>query len=73
VVVPDYRSMNPLLLHLAFESHDPVADSQRLIAAGSSLVEDLRLPDGSHLMMLRDPWGLAVQLCKRTTPLLASQ
>lgn len=68
--VPDYRSMNPLLLHLALASDDPSADARRLIAAGASLVEEVPLPDGSHLIMLRDPWGLAVQLCKRAKPLL---
>ena len=68
--VPDYRSMDPLIFHLAFVSTSPDIDSARLIAAGSSCVEHLRLPDGSHLVMLRDPWGLALQLCKRARPLL---
>ena len=68
--VPDYRSQNPLLFHLALASADPVADSKRLIAAGAVLVDEVHLPDGSHLMMLRDPWGVALQLCKRAQPLL---
>lgn len=68
--IPDYRNMNPLLFHLALASADPEADSQRLIAAGASWVEELHPPDGSHLVMLRDPWGLALQLCRRTRPLL---
>ena len=67
--VPDYRNMNPLLLHLALESADPSADSRRLVAEGAVLVEELRMDDGSHLIMLRDPWGLALQLCKRGKPL----
>lgn len=65
----DYRSMNPLLLHLAFTSEDPVAEKQRLIAAGATFDSEINLPDGSHLIMLRDPWGLPVQLCRRSTPL----
>lgn len=68
--VPDYRSMDPLLFHLALVSEDPTADSQRLIAAGGSMVDELRFPDGSHLIMMRDPWGIALQLCKRGTALL---
>lgn len=68
--VPDYGSMDPLLLHLAFTSLDPTADTKRLIAAGATLVEETQLPDGSHLVMLRDPWGLAVQLCQRAKPLV---
>lgn len=67
--VPDYAAMNPLQLHLAFTSSDPLADSQRLVVNGASLVDELHLPDGSLLVMLRDPWGLAIQLCKRQTPI----
>ncbi len=69
--VPDYAAMNPLLFHLAFVSESPSDDSARLIAAGATLVDELNLPDGSHLMMLRDPWGVALQLCKRATPLVS--
>ena len=68
--VPDYRKMNPLLFHLALSSADPDADSKRLIAAGATYVEEVRTPDGSHLMMLRDPFGVALQLCRRTKALL---
>jgi glyoxylase I family protein len=68
--VPDYTNMNPLLLHLAFVSIDPTADKDRLMKAGASLADEIRLDDGSHLVMLRDPWGLAIQLCKRGKPML---
>jgi glyoxylase I family protein len=68
--VPDYAGMDPLELHLAFDSQDPDADRQALVQAGATAVSDARLPDGSRLLMLRDPWGLALQLCARTTPLL---
>jgi len=68
--VPDYQAMDPLLLHLAFTSEDPSSDSKRLIAAGATFVSETNLPDGSHLIMLRDPWGLALQLCKRAKPLI---
>lgn len=67
--VPDYRSMDPLLFHLALASDDPSSDAARLAAAGASMVGETRLPDGSLLVMLRDPWGLALQLCRRATPL----
>jgi len=68
--VPDYATMNPLLLHLALVSNDPPGDRARLEAAGASYVEEVRLDDGTHLVMLRDPWGFPVQLCKRGTRLL---
>jgi catechol 2,3-dioxygenase-like lactoylglutathione lyase family enzyme len=68
--VPPYPSMNPLLLHLAFVSADPEKDKERLLSAGATLVEETRLADGTHLVMLRDPWGLAIQLAKRALPML---
>lgn len=69
--VPDYSMMNPLLLHLALVSANPEADQARLLAAGASYVEEVRLDDGTHLVMMRDPWGFPVQLCKRGRPFLA--
>lgn len=68
--VPAYRNMDPLLVHLAFVSAQPEEDKERLLKAGASLVTEQHLKDGSHLIMMRDPWGLAVQLCKRGVPML---
>ena len=68
--IPDYLHMDPLELHLAFDSSDPDADRDALVRAGATALSDDRLPDGSRLLMLRDPWGLALQLCARATPLL---
>lgn len=68
--VPDYKTMNPLIMHLAFVSDNPTHDKERLLQAGATPVSDEQLDDGSHLVMLRDPWGLALQLCKRSTPML---
>jgi catechol 2,3-dioxygenase-like lactoylglutathione lyase family enzyme len=70
--VPDYRRMNPLLVHLAYVSERPTEDKDRLLQAGASLETEQHLTDGSHLVMLRDPWGLAVQLCRRGVPMLAA-
>ena len=63
--VPDYPNMNPLLLHIAFSDVDPEKTRERLTSVGASFVEDVFLPDGGHLVMMRDPWGLSIQLCKR--------
>jgi glyoxylase I family protein len=68
--VPAYRSMHPLLVHLAFVSADPAREVERLQQAGACLVSDQQLEDGSHLVMMRDPWGLAIQFCKRAQPML---
>ncbi len=70
--VPSYALMDPLLVHLAFVSENPGEDMQKLQGAGAHLVEEQHLKDGSHLVMMRDPWGLAIQLCKRGTPMLSS-
>jgi len=71
--VPDYSSMDPLLLHLAFVTDHPQIEKEKLMKAGASEVSDTVLDDGSRLIMLRDPWGLALQLCKRAMPMLLCQ
>lgn len=68
--VPDYANMNPLLLHIAFVSNDPTAEQEKLIAAGATLYSDATNAEGTRLVMLRDPWGLPLQLCKREKPML---
>jgi len=68
--VPDYRNMNPLIVHIAYVSEDPSKDKDRLVKAGAKVVSDDHLDDGSHLVMLRDPWGVCIQLCKRGKPML---
>jgi catechol 2,3-dioxygenase-like lactoylglutathione lyase family enzyme len=65
-----FESLDPLMLHLAFVSESPADDADRLVDAGASKVSDDTLPDGTRLIMLRDPWGLAVQLVKRAKALL---
>jgi catechol 2,3-dioxygenase-like lactoylglutathione lyase family enzyme len=68
--VPDYPAMNPIRFHIAFASADPDASRAALVAAGATFVEERALPDGSRLLMLRDPWGMPLQVCKRPSPLL---
>jgi catechol 2,3-dioxygenase-like lactoylglutathione lyase family enzyme len=68
--VPDYHAMHPQRFHLAFDAPDPDAARAALVAAGATFVDEQTLPDGSRLVMLRDPWGLPLQLVKRAIPLL---
>lgn len=71
--VPDYCSMDPMLIHVAFLSDDLAADRDRLVAAGASIAEDLvTTPAGDEVLILRDPWGIALQLIKRAIPMLVS-
>ncbi len=69
--VPDYRAMNPLHLHVAFTCDDPGPAAERLVRAGAKLVSgpDTK-PNGDVLVMLRDPWGLPIQLCRRASPMV---
>lgn len=68
--VPDYTAMHPMQTHIAFLADDPDAASAELVAAGATLEDATDLPDGSRLVMMRDPWGLAIQLVRRPVPLL---
>ena len=62
---PDYKAMNSMTLHVAFVSEDVKADVDRLVAAGATL-EQLKLENPAfHMAILRDPWGVAIQLCRR--------
>lgn len=67
----DLPSVQPPALHLALLSVDPAADVKRLVAAGASIVADVHtLPTGDTFAMLRDPWGLPIQLVKRLMPMI---
>lgn len=69
--VATYRQRHPLELHLAFGSEDPAADGDRLIKAGATLFEAFKItPAGDRMIMLRDPFGLALQLVWRAQPML---
>ena len=73
VSVPDYKNMDPLLLHIAFLADDLAGTRDNLVAAGATLVDDIAFtPAGDQIVMLRDPWGFAVQLVRRKEPMLAA-
>ena len=61
----DFASMAPLQVHLAVASEDAEADSRRLQAAGATFVERCASAPGDVILLLRDPWGMAVQLVQR--------
>ena len=69
--VPDFSRIDPVLFHVAFLSDDLVADRDRLVAAGATIVTDIvTSPAGDQLLMLRDPWSIPLQLVKRAEPML---
>jgi catechol 2,3-dioxygenase-like lactoylglutathione lyase family enzyme len=65
---PAYAQQHPLVFHLAVVAADARAERARLEQAGATLFLEEPLPDGSLLIMLRDPWGVPLQLCQRATP-----
>jgi len=67
--IPDYASQDPLVLHLAFAVDDMTATKARLLAAGATEVSDVTQPSGTRLVMLRDPWGIPLQLTSRSVQL----
>lgn len=69
--VPDYAAMNPLILHIAFTVDDIDSVRTQLVEAGATAVGETTVaPNGDQLAIVRDPWGLAVQLVARVEPML---
>ena len=69
---PDYAAMNSMTFHVAFVSDDVKADVDRLVAAAAKL-EQLKLDSPAfHMAILRDPWGVAIQLCRREKTIFIS-
>lgn len=67
--IPDYAKQHWLVVHFAVVSTDAAADRARLEKAGATLATIDKLPDGSQVITMRDPWGVCVQLCQRAQPL----
>jgi len=69
--MPDYRKLDSLHLHIAFAVVDVSATRQRLLTAGATAEGEVSVTDtGDTLAMVRDPWGVPVQLVKRAKPLV---
>jgi glyoxylase I family protein len=69
--VPDYRAIDPVIGHIAFYAGDVEEARRRLIAAGATPEGEVQVtPGGDTLAMLRDPWGLPIQLAHRSTPMI---
>ncbi len=69
--VPSYKDLHHLNFHFAFAVADAEAARVGPLSAGAIDVEVVRPADGSVLYMLRDPWGVPLQICQRTHPFLA--
>ncbi len=66
----DLPSTDLLTLHLAFLADDVVEKHRQLLAAGATPLDaPTVIASGDQLAVIRDPWGLAVQLVKRAKPM----
>jgi glyoxylase I family protein len=69
--VPDYLAMHPMVFHIAWVVANIRDTCDRLLAAGATMADDVATTaSGDELAMLRDPWGVPLQLVKRARPLL---
>jgi hypothetical protein len=64
-MITEFSKQHPLTFHVAFVSENAQEDRLRLEKQGARFVEEVNKEDGSHLIMLRDPWGMPLQLCQR--------
>lgn len=60
-----FNDLHVLGFHIAFVSENSAKDRDRLTQKGAVLVEEVRPNEGSLLVMMRDPWGIPLQLCQR--------
>ena len=68
--IPDYWRMHPMTLHLAFCVSDVPGAVTKLTSAGATIVSDHETTEsGDEVAMLRDPWGIPLQLMKRAVPM----
>jgi len=63
--VTSFSEVHPGTFHVAFISENAKKDSMRLEKEGAVFVEEVLKEDGSHLIMLRDPFHMPLQLCQR--------
>ena len=67
--IPDYAKQDPLVFHLAFAVENIEETKNRLVGVGATFVSEQKTDNGSSLVMLRDPWGIPLQLVQRAVPL----
>jgi len=67
----EFSKINHPALHFAFTVDDARSIRTALIAAGATLAEELRETNtGDQVLVLRDPWGFAIQFIKRGEAML---
>ncbi len=67
--VLNFEEIHPLSFHIAFAVADPDAKASELVAAGAKIAEPAKESGGDSMIMLTDPFGVAIQLLRRERPL----
>ena len=63
----DVKSLNPLAVHLAVQCSHPENEARRLVEAGAEMIgESPRNAYKGEKILVRDPWGLTIQVVNRT-------
>ncbi len=67
----NFRKINVLSLHIAFHTKNAEMLKKKLIGNDATVESDLTTTDsGDKIMILRDPWGIPIQLVERKNPIL---
>ncbi len=61
----ELQKVEPLSLHIAFEVSDPATAAEELVRAGASIEVPVEQVGNDTMVMLRDPFGLPLQLVRR--------
>lgn len=68
--LPNYKKLDPNTFHIGFATENIQKDFKKLIKAGSRVVSEITInSSGNSVAMLKDPWGLPIQLIKRVKKL----
>lgn len=68
--IPNYKSLDPAIFHIGFSVDNIEKTLNHLTKRGATVVEKLITNSaGNKVAMLKDPWGLSIQLIKRVKKL----
>ena len=67
----DFQKIDVMSFHFAFLTDSIGIIKKKLIDAGAKLVDKItETPTGDKVAMLRDPWGMPLQLVERSIPMI---
>ena len=67
----DFQKIDVMTFHFAFLTDSINTIENKLIAAGAKLIDKItETPAGDKVAMLRDPWGMPLQLVERSIPMI---